>query len=148
MADPIPRRDYIALIMHKQGVQRHPRKFIVLQGWDTIVDHDVTYTVKLPTVPPLCKGLDVYVIANPDTPDLTRAKVVEDQGADGLWVQPYDNESGVQFLVPREDVKMLPIPLRPHAILRADLKVYIGDDAAEAWHEQRRARRDRPAAQE
>lgn len=143
MAQSIPRKDYIAAVMARQGIQRQPRKYIVLQEWDTIIDHDVSYTVKVPPLPQrLEPGAVVYVIARPDSPDLVSAKVIIDQGDTGVFVEPVGTESGVQFLVSREEVKMLPMPLRPTAILRADLKLYIGDEAAEAWHAQRKARRN------
>lgn len=146
----IPRKDYIEAVMARQGIQRNPRKYIVLQGWDTIIDHDVTYEIKVPPVPlRLDDGAIVYVPVSSDSPALVGSKVVEDRRTDGVFVEPlFNNPSRVQLLVSRQEVRMLPVPLRPTAILRADLKLFIGDEAATAWHEQRRARRDQRPAKE
>ena len=144
----IPRSEYIEKVMARQGITKHARKYIVLQQWDTIIDHDVTYTLQVPAVPnKLERGATVYVISKPDSPDLESAHVIEDLGDSGVFVEPVrDPPVGIQFLVPRDAVKMLPIPLRPFAIHRADLRLYIGDEAARAWHDQRRNRRDQERA--
>lgn len=137
-SEQIPRRDYIASVMAKQGIQRHPRKYIVLRGWNTIVDHDRTYEVQVPELPPrFTTGMEVYAITKPDTPELDRVRIVEDRGEEGLFIQPLDYDYQVQLLVGRESIKMLPIPLRPLAILRSELNLYIGDQAAEVWSAQR-----------
>lgn len=149
----VSRRDYIAGVMKKQGNHRNPHKYIVLQGWDTIVDDDMTYQIKVPDAPTDLVGAEVYAIVRPDSPDLGKVKVLEDRGVSpsgdhGLWVQHLDNKAKVQFLVPRDEIRMLPIPFRPLAILRSDLRLYIGDDAAKIWHDNRRMKRGKRTTQE
>ncbi len=138
--DLVTRRDYIKAWMDKTGVTGRVGKYIVLRQRKEIVDHDRTYEVQQPPVPDqLAVGTVVYAAYN-DAGDLVKARVVEDRGERGLFVEPkgWDNRS--QFLVERDQVFLLPIPKRPTAILRRDLALYLGHDAAEAWHRARRAR--------
>lgn len=138
----VTRREYIEAWMRRQGLDGQPvRKFIVLRNWCEIVDVDRTYQVQVPPLPSTgLEGKTLYVIAQADSPALSAARVVEDRGEAGLFVEPIDN-SNVQFLIPRDDVRILAIPLHPLAIRRRDLRLFIGDDAANKWDAARRNRR-------
>ena len=127
--------------MATAGLTGRVGKHVVLRGWDTIVDCDRTYQIKVAPLPDSgMEGATVYVIAQDGSPDLTKALVVEDRGDSGLFVEPIGWEFKTQFLVSRAEAKRLPVPYRPLAIRRSDLALYIGDEAANAWTEQRRAR--------
>lgn len=132
----VTRRDYIASWMTRQGLSGRVGKHIVLRAWCEIVDTDRTYQVSAPVLPDQAVGLDIFVMATADDPTLSHARVLEDRGPDGLFVKL---GNGIEFLVARDDVKTLPIPFRPLAIPRSQLRLYIGDEAAAAWHERRRA---------
>lgn len=141
----VTRRDYIKAWMDKQGLVGRVGKYIVLRQRNEIVDHDRTYEVQQPALPDKFEPGAVVFAAYNDAGDLVKARVVEDRGADGLFVEPKTWENRSQFLVERDQVFMLPIPKRPTAILRRELALYIGHEAAEAWHRARRARQ--PAAE-
>jgi hypothetical protein len=145
--DLVTRREYITTWMRQQGITAPARKYIVLRNWCEIVDLDCTNQVIPPPLPPDgMVGRQVYVMAKANQPDLTRAIVLEDRGDNGLYVRPCDGVP-VEFLVTRDETKLLPIPLRPHAIRRADLRLYIGDEAAAAYHGRRRARQRQGASE-
>ena len=131
--------------MDKQGISGRVGKYLVLRDRNTIVDHVATYEVIQPPIPDVVEvGTVLHAVFN-DQGDLVKARVLEDRGERGLFVEPKSWEFRTQFLVERDQAFFLPIPRRPTAILRRDLALYLGHDAAEAWH---RARRERQAATE
>jgi len=142
-------RDYIAGVMARQGINHgQPRKYIVLRGWNEIVDVDRSYVVQVPPLPGRLEiGTEVYTALNPNSPELSRVKVVEDHGAE-LVIEPMDYDYVVRIRLGREDIRQLPVPYRPLAILRRDLKLYVGEEAARAWQQHRDLRRGYKPAQE
>jgi hypothetical protein len=139
---PEDNRDYISAVMAKQGIDHgQPRKYLVLRGWTEIVDVDRSYVVQVPPLPERFEvGAEVYTALKQDNPDLSRVKVVEDCG-DELVIQPMDYDYVVRIRVAREDIRQLPIPYRPLAILRRDLRLYVGEEAARLWQQHRDLRR-------
>jgi hypothetical protein len=137
---PIPRREYIALIMEQQGLHGNPSKYIVLRHWDTIVDHDRDYEVRQPELPANAVGCDLYAMVTPDSPALTLCSVVECYQDGWLLVEP-DLDYKVRLRVHREDTRTCPIPFKPLAIRRRDIAKFIGNDAAKTWSDQRRNRK-------
>lgn len=134
----VTRRQYIQSWMDKQGISGRVGKYLVLRDRNTIVDHVATYEVVQPPIPDIVEvGTVLYAVFN-DQGDLVITRVLEDRGASGLFVEPKSWEYRTQFLVERDQVFFLPIPRRPTAILRRDLGLYLGHDAAQAWHRARR----------
>lgn len=132
------RIDYIARLMGEQKVSGNPRRFVVLHGWNRIIDWDRDYELQVPEVPlfpPV--GLRLWAIERTDQPDLVEVEVIEVRGSN-LWVKLAS--SGVCFLIPREDCRMLPIPFRPKVIRRSQLHEWIGTDAARELIARRQAR--------
>lgn len=142
----VTRRQYIETWMRQQGIVGEPvRKYVVLRNWCEIVDNDATYEVQVPALPVSGLAGKVLNVVHGDGAHLSLVRVVEDRGEFGLFVEPVNNPNGVQFLVARDDAHVLAIPLRPLAIRRRDLGLYIGDEVANAWHEQRRIHRQASA---
>lgn len=133
------RLEFIQKVMDGQGTQGQPKRYVVLRDWNQIVDWDMTYEIQTPPIPPVpwLVGKRVWVPASSDSPALVDVLVVEDSQA-GAFVK--SNEHPVQWLVPRDLVRQTPIPLRPLAVLRRDLKLYLGETVARDWHENRRKR--------
>ena|SRR5580692_1915335 len=136
---PVLLLEYIRQIMASQGNHKNPRKYIVLRSWNQIVDHDMVYDVMIPPVGPfVAKGTRLWAMERRDSPDLILATVITDHGPQGLWVA--HPTKPIQWLVPREDAKLCPMPFRALAIRRKDLNQYLGETLARVWHERRRVR--------
>lgn len=137
------RLDFIAEVMRKQGLKSNPRRYVVLAKYDRIIDWDRDYTLQFPMIPPhpgVTPGTRYWVAESADT-GLIEVEVLSDQ-LDGLWVRPTAQSNGrsVEFLVHRDELRQSPIPYRELAIRRSQLKFYIGEELAIAWHRNRNAR--------
>lgn len=129
------RLDWIDGCLKKQSISGNPRHYIVLFGWNQIRDRDRDYQIEIPPLPvELAVGATFWVIERSDSADLVAATVVKDEG-DRVLVKHTTHP--VQFYVPREELHQTPIPLRPLAIKRTDLNLYLGDELAAVWHSNR-----------
>ena len=138
MADLNGRKDnaeYIRDLMKQQGVSGNPSKHLVLWGWDKIIARWSVYQIEAELPRPVPIGATIWIMEDPNSPELTPVKVMEDY-KHSLWVTPYDRD--VEFRVAVEDAKPTSIPLRPKVIHRRDLEQYVGQEVANIWHNRRR----------
>lgn len=123
--------------MEDQGLDGDPSKHLVIWGYNKIADRNTTYEVDISLDRPLSRGAYVWARCGPG-PELTPVRVYEDSGSGPVWC--WNPEGTARFKVPWSEVKPCPIPLRPKAIHKRELKLYIGRAGVKDWNEKRRSR--------
>lgn len=114
--------EFVRKVMQEQGVPGQVRKHVVLHGWNKVTDTFATYTVDVTAKRPLKPGNHVWILKG-EGPDLMPVIVIEDVGR-GLWCQSLERD--VKFMVANDEIHWTSIPLRPKAVPRRDLHLYLG----------------------
>lgn len=126
----------IQKMMGKAKVVGNPRDYVILSKWELITDVDRSFTLAITQPDQLAVGSRVYVTGRSTHAALIEVVVKEDQG-EQVMVEYPDGRS--KWVVPREDVKMLPVPLWPVLVAKNELWKWIGHEAARRfWHYGRR----------